>query len=123
YLRRSFRIFPLYYIFLAVRFLLLPRFYPDLQVPYLEELPYWLYMSNWANCLDIQLTGMGHCWSLAVEEQFYLLWPALALKLRLRTFAWVCVGMCIAALVSRIGMRVAGVPDRWMYSATFARMD
>jgi len=66
---------------------------------------------------------MGHCWSLAVEEQFYLLWPALALKLRLRTFAWVCVGMCIAALVSRIGMRVAGVPDRWMYSATFARMD
>jgi len=123
YLRRSFRIFPLYYLFLAVRFLVLPWFFPELAAPFLDQLPYWLYLSNWANCVGAQLTAMGHFWSLAVEEQFYLLWPALALKLRVRTFAWVCVGIAVAALLSRIGMRVAGVPDQWMYSATFARAD
>jgi len=68
-----------------------------------------------------QLTAMGHFWSLAVEEQFYLLWPALAMRLSMRAFTWACVGISVVALLSRIGMRLAGVDDAWMYSATFAR--
>jgi peptidoglycan/LPS O-acetylase OafA/YrhL len=124
YLRRSFRIFPLYYVFLIGRFLILPLFMPSMAVPFVEEIPFWLYVSNWSEIIRaVPLTAMGHFWSLAVEEQFYLLWPALAMKLRVRTFAWVCVGMVVAALASRVGMRLAGVPDKWMYAATFARMD
>jgi len=123
YARRSLRIFPLYYIFLIGRFLIVPLFVAAAVVPTSEQVGYWLYVSNWTDLLGTPIRGLSHFWSLAVEEQFYLIWPALALRLRLKTFAYVCGALAVIALGSRIGMRVSGVPDKWMYSASFARMD
>src|SRR5690349_6470082 len=69
------------------------------------------------------MNGLSHFWSLAVEEQFYLLWPALALRLERRTFGWVCAAIAIGSLASRIALRVAGASHDWEYAATFARAD
>lgn len=36
----------------------------------------WSYTANWALALyNFQLTWLNHCWSLAIEEQFYVIWP------------------------------------------------
>jgi peptidoglycan/LPS O-acetylase OafA/YrhL len=38
------------------------------------------YTSNWARALfDFPLGSLDHTWSLAIEEQYYLLWPAVVI--------------------------------------------
>jgi peptidoglycan/LPS O-acetylase OafA/YrhL len=79
YGRRALRIFPLYYTFLAGSFLVLPWFLAPESGRALTagQAWYWLYLSNF----DIAFNGwpdplhFGHFWSLAIEEQFYLVWP------------------------------------------------
>ncbi|WP_428389582.1 acyltransferase family protein [Mucisphaera sp.] len=74
YMRRSLRIFPIYYgllLALAVLYLLMPGLAESQQ--YFQDLPYFAtYTSNW---LHTGTPNMGMTWSLAAEEQFYLLWP------------------------------------------------
>jgi peptidoglycan/LPS O-acetylase OafA/YrhL len=123
YIRRALRIFPLYYAFLIGRFLVLPLAMPALAVGFSTQIWYWLYLSNWSDLVQGPLNGMSHFWSLAVEEQFYLSWPALVRKLRVRTFVIVCIALAIGSFGVRLTFYLAGVDHAWMYSATISRLD
>lgn len=77
YMRRSLRIFPLYYGLLFGLTLLFGVIVTgtSLSAPFLDRLPYYLtYTANW-----VPAAGglMAIAWSLAAEEQFYLFWPPL----------------------------------------------
>ena len=80
YVRRMLRIFPLYYATLIVVLLILPRI-PALPVRldyYVEHQVWlWTYLQNWIYIFQpaTDQNALTHLWSLAVEEQFYLLWP------------------------------------------------
>ena len=91
YMRRVLRIFPLYY---AV--LLIALFAAVARGNRVGELgPVFLYagfMQNLPGCVTKALQPVSplplfHLWSLAVEEQFYILWPALVLLSRVRSRA------------------------------------
>lgn len=92
YMRRFFRIFPLYYTFLAGLSALFLLTRPDLfRAIYL---PWQLaYLSNFHVAMYGFLSRpVDHLWSLSVEEQFYIVWPAALLALpRRRTVTWILV--------------------------------
>ncbi|MHA0111076.1 acyltransferase family protein, partial [Klebsiella pneumoniae] len=83
YLRRCLRIVPLFYVLLILFTYLLPNLAPELIAPELarqwhRDAPW--YFAFLGNLLALQtpdfpLDPLAVSWSLAVEEQFYLVWP------------------------------------------------
>jgi peptidoglycan/LPS O-acetylase OafA/YrhL len=73
YLRRTFRIFPAYYVFLGALVAAAALGWRA-PVPELALLHAATYTTNYSL---IETWVVGHTWSLSVEEQFYLLWPPL----------------------------------------------
>jgi len=127
YARRTLRIFPVYYLFLLLAFVILPAtglvYWGEGRQ--LEQLLCWTYLSNWALLFHQHLT-FPHLWSLAIEEQYYLLWPLLVVFLRRRTLAYVCAGLILSAPLLRAWLVWHFAPDfanDAMYTFTFARWD
>ena len=87
YLKRALRIFPVYYLVLIISLVVLPKI-PSLEdnLNYYVENQVWLwaYLQNWLFIIkEPESTNfLVHLWSLAVEEQFYLLWPWIILWIR-----------------------------------------
>ena len=83
YGRRTLRIFPIYYGVLAALTFVFLFVRPDGSQagPFFDYLPFYLtYTSNWAADTGIMFIA----WSLAAEEQFYVVWPPLEHRLRRR---------------------------------------
>src|SRR5258706_538487 len=109
YARRFLRIFPLYYVALALFLIILP--WPHSFDSVIRELRgdavwYWTYLYN----MRVAATGflpssaLGHFWSLAVEEQFYLIWPIVVLWLGRKHLIVTCAVAVVAALACRLSM-------------------
>ncbi|RKO25358.1 acyltransferase [Pseudarthrobacter phenanthrenivorans] len=70
---------------------------------------------------------LGPTWTLAVEEQFYLVWPLLLLVLlrfwKVRTVAWATAGLAAAFLVERTVLVLLGAPLNRLYNGPDTRAD
>jgi peptidoglycan/LPS O-acetylase OafA/YrhL len=109
YLRRCLRLMPALYCLLAAEVVRVLLVHPtDGLRPILLSAAY---LMNWNSAFGwVNADTLGHTWSLAAEEQFYILWPlALAFIFRRRPRLWLAVA--IAIVVSwRIYLVMAGAP-------------
>ena len=115
YARRALRIFPLYYLFLGGVLLVHPTVAPH------GTWWLWVFLTNvlvarygW----DAAPPATAHLWSLAVEEQFYAVWPALVAWLSPRAFRLVCLALIVGAPILR-----AVLVGRAGYALTLPRAD
>jgi peptidoglycan/LPS O-acetylase OafA/YrhL len=130
YMRRVLRIFPLYYGFLFVLFVLVPlahRFSPFIWHHMTEQVWLWSYLTNFDYCLSlhplITKFHLAHFWSLAVEEQFYLIWPAVIFLLQPKTvirISSICIG---GALLVRLLLIANHADPATIFNLTPCRMD
>ena len=95
YIRRGLRILPVAYLYIFIVFLLDKLFH--LHLPYFQYLAALFYMMNFSYFIRNGSTvEMGHFWSLATEEQFYIIFPFVLKKSR-KLFGY-CVGFIVLAL-------------------------
>jgi peptidoglycan/LPS O-acetylase OafA/YrhL len=136
YARRILRIFPLYYLVLLLAFVVLPKF------PVVNALlagqeyvaaeqgdrppqwQYWLFLTNFSVANYGWLHGwIDISWSLAIEEQFYLLWPLVIWLCPPRLAAVLCAAILVAEPLARIYARAIDYPALWLYLRTWYRLD
>lgn len=104
YWRRTLRIFPLYFVFLAMAAIAyqltgepssLAADWPSLIT----------YTTNFGRLREVDVgPAFVHLWSLAVEEQFYLLWPLLIFLLSIAAFKRVVLALLILCPLVRLGL-------------------
>jgi peptidoglycan/LPS O-acetylase OafA/YrhL len=101
YTRRIFRILPPYLLYLAVITALSAAGLIIVQKR--ELLASLLFFRNYLPAVDSRDIGWytGHFWSLAVEEHFYLLWPAMLLFLHRRHATLAAIALIIAIALWR----------------------
>ena len=96
YLRRVLRIFPIYYLTLFIAL--------ALQVRPIQQGAFWhlTYLSNYVASSHPEWMGpASHFWSLAVEEQFYFVWPFILLFVPQKHLAKVILGSIAVAVIFR----------------------
>jgi peptidoglycan/LPS O-acetylase OafA/YrhL len=130
YARRVLRIFPVYYAFLFLFFVVLPIVKPPAPGgPFdgwnVSQWWFWGYVSN----LQILFPAwprpepLSHFWSLAVEEQFYLFWPAVVLVTSRKGLIRTCVAFMIISVALRIWLQTTSINPTAGYRITPARLD
>jgi peptidoglycan/LPS O-acetylase OafA/YrhL len=129
YARRVLRIFPLYYLVLTAviiggRLLNVPKITATLPVPQ-DRWLYFCYLMNWVGLWKGRFgaNSIGHFWSLAVEEQFYVVWPLIVWMVRPRTVPWIAGGLALVAALSRLLWVAHGGSQISIAWATVSRMD
>jgi peptidoglycan/LPS O-acetylase OafA/YrhL len=108
YIRRVLRIFPIYFIILAVLAALhYPPFFLVLSV---------LYLSNVAPFFGLGI-AYNILWSLAVEEHFYILWPAIVRNVSQIVLLWISILIILVSpLVRLISFDLASPADmNWTF--------
>jgi peptidoglycan/LPS O-acetylase OafA/YrhL len=130
YVRRVLRIFPLYYFAIVLVLLFAPKLESEFTSQLNVALPVLvLYQQNWAVLFrGFHLTRyLGITWSLAIEEQFYFIWPFVVFSLNRERLIKAGIGYIIVSFVTRIFAVFfwgnLGDVSRFFFYASFARFE
>jgi peptidoglycan/LPS O-acetylase OafA/YrhL len=127
YFRRALRIFPLYFAYLFLILVIARQ-----AILHTGGVDWWsstnvasylIYLSNWTHTHGIDDPYLSHLWSLAIEEQFYFVWPLIVWFCPPKRLGWICGTIAVLALGCRVYLGVRGENIEVMYRLTVCRMD
>ena len=128
YIRRALRLFPAIIALVMAHFVYayFSNMPMDTEIRTLSSILF--YYSNFQIAYGgVFATDLGHMWSLAVEEQFYLVWPVLLILLgplinRPRVLAWVVAGTICLVIFWRAWLWSERSGD-WYWLTLYPRTD
>ena len=126
YARRALRIWPLYYALLIFSFVLLPWIAPQLKAAIFERSHPWQSFPFFLQNLMTKgeaFDTLRVTWSLAIEEQFYLVWPLIVWLTPRRMLKYVALAAVAISMMVRWSVLIGLTPPVETYSNTFARLD
>ena len=105
YLKRLFRIWPIYYLMIIFSVLFLPYFLNSIDgtienIDFKDTYFYWLFLPNLGKSAKCFVQGATHLWSIGVEEQFYLIWPVLLAIFRKHLFLILIITIFVFSLTT-----------------------
>jgi peptidoglycan/LPS O-acetylase OafA/YrhL len=131
YAKRALRIWPLYYLLLFITFVIVPLLarYAHLATGENEILQgksgpvYLLLLQNWFYRLDNGPTLLSMTWSLAIEEQFYIVWPALVALCKPKKLVYILGAIVLLSPAFRLWASLHGFTADELYRMTWFRLD
>jgi len=124
YIRRILRIWPLYFTYIALLAML------NFSGPHLRTPTNWLLMfALLSGNVAYALWGWApqfltwQLWSIAVEEQFYLIWPLIVGRSRARGLVIAALAMLSISILARAGCWFISAPSSIVWTNTLTRLD
>jgi peptidoglycan/LPS O-acetylase OafA/YrhL len=124
YLRRILRIWPLYFLFIAIA-LALTLWDRTQRLPWPYVAGYLLLAGNWVYALKGLPIGSVAIplWSISIEEQFYLFWPPILRHATRRTLVYGILALLVVANAVRVGLVLGHASGAAVEYNTLARID
>jgi len=119
YTRRTLRIFPLYYLFLAIYYFISPWIFNNERISFADQIYYWIYLQNFAMTFGWSSLGPTHFWTLSIEEHFYLFWPVVIFYFSNRNVLRIIVLIIVGAILLRIVMLASSYNVGWFTLTNF----
>jgi len=123
YIRRILRIWPLYFVVVSLG-IVLAHTMASQSLPWYYVAGYVLFAGNWVHAV------FGHprsvcspLWTVSIEEQFYLIWPALMMMLERRGMIIAGFATFLLATASQAAIALAGLSGGYIYYGSASRCD
>jgi peptidoglycan/LPS O-acetylase OafA/YrhL len=123
YSRRGFRILPAFIAVFVITLVSAHFFSPAVQGSSGYILAAAFFMANWTVVTDSEMPMFNHLWSLAVEEQFYFLWPQAAKRMKTGTILKLALSLAVASELLRLTLAILHVNTYIVYKITPTRID
>lgn len=123
FVRRILRMWPLYLVFLAMAWTM-QYFVPGQHIGWQAMLAFLCLAGNWwIVFVGFPSSVIFPLWSVSVEEQFYLVWPALLRRLRARGILISALTLLVVANLTRFYLALHNTWESRLWCNTFVQLD
>jgi len=123
YLRRSLRILPAFAVVFALTIVAIRFLAPEIHLTAAMILPAIFFTENWTVLNNTGMPMLPHLWSLAVEEQFYLVWPQIVKRVSTAAVLKISLSLAVGCEALRVILALKHVSVWIIYAITPTRID